>query len=138
MRLRILGCAALSALALCGCHKKDDAASPAGIDWSPHPRGRYIGAGVYSPGEAWTHLADVQQPNGPPKTAADQAIIVVVDSASGETRACGDLSGYCVGMNPWKTELTAAQKAPVVLAATPTAGAKTASTPVPATTPAKP
>jgi hypothetical protein len=43
----------------------------------------------------------------------DQAIIVVTDSATGEVRACGDLTGYCIGMNPWKSALVGAQIAPI-------------------------
>jgi hypothetical protein len=119
MNLRIIACAALvAAAALGGCHKKNDKAEDTGVfGWSPGGHGRYLGVGIYSPQDAWTKLADVQQPNGKPKTAADQAIIVSVDSATGEMRACGDLSGYCVGMNPWNKALTGAQKAPVVLGA---------------------
>ena len=49
------------------------------------------------------------------KTIDDQAVFVVVDSATGEIRACGDLTGYCIGMNPWKKPLTAAQQVPILL-----------------------
>jgi hypothetical protein len=45
----------------------------------------------------------------------DQAIIVVEDSRTGEVRACGDLTGYCVGMNPWTLPLSAARHAPVAM-----------------------
>ena len=31
----------------------------------------------------------------------DQAVIVVQNSLTGDVRACGDMTGYCVGMNPW-------------------------------------
>jgi len=61
----------------------------------------------------------------------DQAVIVTVDSRSGEVRACGDLTGYCVGMNPWRRELLQGQKAPVALAhhaVRPNAGADAANT----------
>lgn len=49
------------------------------------------------------------------RTIDDQAIIVVIDSDTGEIRGCGDLSGYCIGMNPWSKALTAAQIAPINL-----------------------
>jgi hypothetical protein len=51
-----------------------------------------------------------------PSPGDDQAIIVVVDSATGEIRSCGDLSGYCIGQNPWKKPLASGQGAPVALA----------------------
>jgi len=65
----------------------------------------------------WTKLVRTQQSNDP-QTAQpidDQVIIVVQDSATGEVRACGDLTGYCVGMNPWKSALVSAQIAPLKL-----------------------
>jgi hypothetical protein len=49
------------------------------------------------------------------RTVDDQAIIVTTDSVTGEVRACGDLTGYCIGMNPWKTPLAASQIAPINL-----------------------
>jgi hypothetical protein len=49
------------------------------------------------------------------KLVDDQAIIVVTDSQTGEIRACGDLTGYCVGMNPWQIKLVGSQIAPVRL-----------------------
>jgi hypothetical protein len=68
------------------------------------------------PGQPWTKLVAAQATNGAAaRTADDQAIIVVTDSDTGEVRACGDLSGYCVGMNPWKSALPASQLAPVNL-----------------------
>jgi len=47
------------------------------------------------------------------KPIDDQVIIVVTDCVTGELRACGDLTGYCVGMNPWKNSLSATQVAPI-------------------------
>ena len=114
MRTSIVLCAALVATAaLGGCKKAADGSFE--FAGAQHQKGRYEGVGVYSPGGPWARLADAQQPNGPAKTANDQAIIVVVDSDTGELRACGDLSGYCVGMNPWQKDLTGAQKSPVVV-----------------------
>ena len=64
-------------------------------------------------------MASTQQPGdaSAAKLVDDEAIIVVTDSATGEIRACGDLSGYCVGMNPWRTALTKEQSSPVKLTA---------------------
>ena len=80
--------------------------------------GRYFGVGIYEPSGAWSKL-EASAPSDP--TAArltdDQAIIVVVDSQTGEIRACGDLSGYCVGMDPWRAGLAKPQLAPVPLTA---------------------
>ncbi len=42
-------------------------------------------------------------------------MIVVDDSHTGNIRSCGDLTGYCIGMNPWKTPLPPSQVAPVSL-----------------------
>lgn len=114
MKTVIVVCAALAAAtALGGCKKAADGSLE--FAGAQHQKGRYQGAGVYTPGDAWRQLNDVQQSNGVPKTANDQAIIVVVDSDTGELRACGDLSGYCVGMNPWSKDLMAAQKSPVAV-----------------------
>ena len=33
----------------------------------------------------------------------DEEIIVVIDNQTGEVRQCGDHSGVCVAMNPWKS-----------------------------------
>ena len=111
MRSSIALCAGLVAMAaLGGCRKASDS-----LGIGPNAKGRYLGVGIYTPMDPWRRLTDAQQPNKPPKTANDQAVIVVVDSDTGELRACGDLSGYCVGMNPWRKDLTDAQNAPVVL-----------------------
>ena len=81
-------------------------------------RGRYVGVGIYRPGVAWTKIAAAE-----PKTANaakredDQAIIVVEDSLTGELRACGDLTGYCIGTNPWRRMLATSQVAPISVTA---------------------
>ena len=101
----------LAAMAgLIGCVKhSDDASSPA--------HGRYLGVGVYAPGALWQKMVV----DGAPKQAAsaklldDEQVIVVVDSQTGEVRQCGNLSGYCTGLNPWSKSLAAAQSAPVAL-----------------------
>lgn len=61
-------------------------------------------------------------PSAAPEVARlsdDEHVVVVVDSLTGEIRQCGDLSGYCVGMNPWAKPLGALQTAPVRLAPAP-------------------
>jgi len=59
--------------------------------------------------------AQQTEPSPAAKTIDDQAIIVVVDSDTGDVRACGDLTGYCIGMNPWKKALATPQIAPINL-----------------------
>ena len=97
-------------LALCSCSR--DVADDAGRGG---PHGRYSGVGIYAPSPQWTKLSAIQQPNDPQsaRPADDQVIIVVQDSTTGEVRACGDLTGYCIGMNPWKKALVAEQVVPV-------------------------
>ena len=81
--------------------------------------GRYSAVGIYQPGESWSKMIVDQRTPGDtsPQPLDDQAIIVLADSQSGEVRACGDMTGYCVGMNPWKAALTGAQIAPIRLKA---------------------
>jgi hypothetical protein len=43
----------------------------------------------------------------------DQQVIVVVDTRTGELRQCGNMSGVCVGMNPWSKPLAQAQSTPL-------------------------
>jgi hypothetical protein len=103
---------ALAGLGLLGCKRISE--PPAG-QGTLH--GRYAGVGIYGPGRQWTKL--IANPQATDKQAAqpidDQVIIVVQDSATGEIRACGDLTGYCIGMNPWKTALVSTQIAPIKL-----------------------
>lgn len=49
------------------------------------------------------------------KLADDEQVIVVLDSKTGELRQCGNLTGYCVSMNPWAQPLTQSQTAPIHL-----------------------
>ncbi len=114
MRLTVIGGVAVLAACLGGCNRRP--ADWLGLDGASHST-RYVGVGIYSPGTMWTKLVMAQQPKAPTlaKPVDDQAVIVVVDSHTGEIRSCGDLTGYCVGMNPWKTPLTPAQSAPVSL-----------------------
>jgi hypothetical protein len=106
--------AVIAALGLIGC-------KPVQTVWDEASQssrhGHYVGVGIYNPGAPWAKLADAPDTADPAsaRTADDQAIIVVVDSDTGEVRACGDLSGYCIGMNPWKHALVATQVTPVAL-----------------------
>ncbi len=79
--------------------------------------GRYAGIGLYSPGDMWQRLAVAERPGD--NTAAnlrdDEVVIVVVDSRTGEVRQCGNLSGYCIGSNPWVAPLGREQALPVNL-----------------------
>jgi hypothetical protein len=102
----------MAGLALAGCNK------PRGADGdSADARGRYSGIGTYSVGRMWSQLtAPKSTSEGAAKLSDDQQIIVVVDSHTGEVRQCGNISGYCISMNPWSGSLPAAQAAPVMVA----------------------
>jgi hypothetical protein len=96
------------------CQKAEDIGSSTGSG----PRGRYAGVGVYEAGRMWPQLVRA----GAPQDAAgatlkdDEKIIVVIDARTGELRQCGNLSGYCVGMNPWSRPLGTGQAAPAPVA----------------------
>ncbi len=84
-----------ASLAGCGAMPAHNAA--------PDQGGRFQGIGIYSAGELWERLADVARSNDPQAANLrdDEAIIVVLDTHSGEIRQCGNLSGHCIRMNPW-------------------------------------
>ena len=111
-RCLILGAAVLAA-SLGGC-KPQASISPS----DPH-RGRYAGVGIYLPQDPWARLKASQPTKDTPaaRLVDDQAIIVVVDSQTGELRACGDLSGYCIRQNPWANPLEPSRTSPVDLTA---------------------
>jgi hypothetical protein len=79
--------------------------------------GRYLGIGVYPASDLWQHLAATDRPRDAAAAtlADDTELIVVVDSNSGEIRQCGNLSGHCIGMNPWAAPLGQGRAAPVAL-----------------------
>jgi hypothetical protein len=52
---------------------------------------------------------------GTSKLGDDEQVIVVVDSNTGELRECGNLTGYCVGMQPWAKALATSQNAPIAV-----------------------
>jgi hypothetical protein len=110
MKLAVTG---LAALCLSACDKIEQPNSPAAR------HGRYVGVGTYPAGQLWSKMVVANRPaNAAAATMADdQQIIVVVDSLTGEIRECGDLTGYCIGMNPWRAALSPAQSTPVGLSA---------------------
>jgi hypothetical protein len=111
MRGLILG-AATAMPFLAGCSAPAD--GPA-ADLARH--GRYVGVGIYPAGQMWSQVVVANAPKdaAASRSSDDEQVIVVVDSATGELRQCGNLSGYCVGMNPWRGKLAPSQIAPVPL-----------------------
>ena len=99
-----LGAALGAAILLSAC---DDTAGTGG---GPHHGGRYVGIGLYAPSALWSRLAGVPRPSNPQAATLDDdnAVIVVVDSQTGEIRQCGNLSGHCIAMNPWSGQSAAA------------------------------
>jgi len=110
-RICLIGAALVAST---GCKRSEDSPWSLG-DFGRH--GRYVGVGIYGPGRQWTRMIAAQQPanDAAARTVDDQAIIVMSDTDTGELRACGDLSGYCIGMNPWKKPLTTSQVTPIEL-----------------------
>jgi hypothetical protein len=105
---------ALACLALGGCEKPSE--TPSAM-FGASPRGRYLGVAVYAPGRMWRQVAR----SGAPANAAaatlqdDEQVIIVVDSATGELRQCGNLSGFCIAMDPWSKSAASASGAPTAL-----------------------
>ena len=94
---------ALSALALTGCQKAGEVAADAG---KPGVRGRYVGVGIYR--------VETRPEQADPAAATlvdDDHVIVVLDTATGELRQCGNMSGHCLASKPW-AKTTSAQPAP--------------------------
>jgi len=109
MKPLAIGAAMFVAAGLFGCDKPK-------LESSTH-HGRYVGIGIYNPSRQWTKMVGADAPKVTPtaRTIDDQAILVVEDSDTGEIRACGDLTGYCIGMNPWAHALSSSQNVPVSL-----------------------
>lgn len=122
MKVWILA-ASLAALALGACQKKAEWPAAAADVFKGHgARGRYVAVGIYAPGVLWEQLAPAPAADGAPAPDPagatlkdDDQIIVTLDSASGELRQCGNLSGHCIGFNPWAKPLRAGQSAPTAL-----------------------
>jgi hypothetical protein len=98
--------AAIAALAACDTADERQTASH---------HGRYLGIGVYEAGRMWSRMVRAAAPADPAAAtlADDERVIVVVDSHSGEVRQCGNLTGHCIGMNPWRAPLGQGQGAPI-------------------------
>jgi hypothetical protein len=128
MKVSYLGVVLVAGLALGGC------GGP--VDIAKHgPSGRYAGVGIYMADRTWTKMSDADKVSDKARSTVsdDQVVIVVVDSNTGELRQCGNMSGYCTGMNPWTRPLGASQANPVRL--TEHAPEKTASRDAAADTP---
>lgn len=112
----------LLAVAVAACAKKEVLAAPdpkAGFA-ALGQKGRYVGVGVYSPGEAWTQLkpplpaSEAPPPNPRPAGLEDDDVVIVVtDTATGELRQCGNLSGHCVSLRPWAQRAESVAPAPL-------------------------
>lgn len=110
MRRAVLLALTASALTLGGCQKQ--VASPAGGK-AFSPKGRFVGIGLYTPGQMWLQLTRAMPAD--PAVASlddDEQVIVVLDSKTGEVRQCGNLSGHCIAMNPWSARLTGTRQTP--------------------------
>ena len=78
-------------------------------------RGRFAGVGIYSADRMWSQIigADATKSPATARLKDDTEVIVVADTRTGELRQCGNLSGFCVGMNPWSKPLAQARSAPL-------------------------
>ena len=110
----MLGLLAVTGLTLGGCQKT----SEAGPTMVSSSRGRFVAVGTYAPGQVWAHLARPKPAEAADPAVArlddDEQIIVVMDSATGELRQCGNLSGHCLAFNPWSKDASN-QGAPATL-----------------------
>lgn len=110
MKALVLLAMVLAAGAMSGCKPMSTASAV-----ETH-HGRYLGIGVYPVGPMWAQVAAAATADHAAATLKDdEQVIVVVDSNTGEIRQCGNLSGYCVGMNPWSHPLAAGRAAPLPL-----------------------
>ena len=112
MRISLLTATLAGTLALAGCQKAEEHAR-AGMTGG---KGRYVGVGMYPATSLWAQLvAPAPIGAGAATLDDDEQVIVVMDSATGEMRQCGNLSGHCVGFNPWAAPLPAGQGVPAAL-----------------------
>jgi len=81
-----------------GCNRSPEAAASG----SRSP-GRFAGIGVFDAGRLWAEMkgSPSQADVAAARLEDDEHVIVVLDSHTGETRQCGDHTGFCVSMNPW-------------------------------------
>jgi hypothetical protein len=104
---------AIALLSLCGCNKPAEGSFSGSTG-----HGRYAGVGLYPAGQMWSQIVAANTPKDAAASRPndDEQVIVVVDTVTGELRQCGNLTGNCVGMNPWAKPLVASQIAPIPLA----------------------
>jgi hypothetical protein len=97
-----------AAAVLGGCDRGPPEQAPHGPG-----QGRYLGVGIYDAGTLWQEQANAEPPKDPKAAtlADDSEIVVVVDSATGEIRQCGNFSGRCLSLNPWRGSAAAAPAA---------------------------
>ena len=112
MRVFLVGAAMMAMMGVGGCNPAIEAGTGAAPD-----HGRYVGIGIYSTGPLWARMAGAAKPKDAAAATIedDEKIIVLVDSRTGEIRQCGNLTGYCIGMNPWTKALLASRSTPVGL-----------------------
>lgn len=100
--------AVVALLALTGCDQ------PKGHSFTAGQRGRYVGVGHFPPGPMWSQIMRGAQADGPrAKPSDDEQIIVVMDSQTGQVRQCGNLTGHCIGLDPWAKALGPGETAPL-------------------------
>src|ERR1700761_8677283 len=104
---------ATAAVALCLSSCNKPWAADAGDGGSAH--GRFFGVGIYPVDRMWSQIGGLEASKSPTASHLkdDHEVIVVVDTRTGELRQCGNMSGFCVGMNPWSRPLTQAQSMPL-------------------------
>lgn len=110
MRLGIVA-GVVAVFLLAGCDRQGEEA------FGSASRGRYVGIGHFAPGQMWTQIVRAAQPaqDGRARPADDEQLIVVMDSQTGEVRQCGNLTGFCTGLNPWAKAPAAGAVAPVAV-----------------------
>jgi hypothetical protein len=89
-------------LALAGC--KREAAADNEMGGGPDEAGRYSGVGIYPADSLWNEIEGAEAANDAQAARLDDdsQVIVLVDRRTGEVRQCGNRSGFCVAMNPWR------------------------------------
>ena len=107
----------LSPLVLAACLSGCGQSAYNSSEATAHRGDRFLGIGVYPASDLWQHLAGPNRSADPHAATLqdDTQVIVIVDSNSGEIRQCGNMSGHCIGMNPWAAALGQGRAAPVAL-----------------------
>jgi hypothetical protein len=101
--------------ALCGCNPQA-AAMNESVEATHDEGGRYAGIGTYQADSVWNDIEGAAATNDAELAGQrdDSQIIIVTNRHTGEIRQCGNYSGFCIVMNPWKGESRAnAPQSPV-------------------------